>query len=355
MPSSPEPGGRPATSSRLPQPRASVIGAVLEGWRRVLRAPLLTLGVLLLTLLTAAPLAYVMRDAIETQLGASLESERALQGWDREWVSDFTNQAQGLAKTFTHEILGFGGTLAAMSRLIDATALPPSLLGVVAVYVAIWIFLSGGILDRVARGRAVRTSAFFAACGVYFFRFLRVGVLIGSGYWALFYWLHPFLFTTLYNRWTTDLAVEAPGIAIRAALYAVFLVALMIVSLIADFAKVRMVVEDRRSAISAIGASTRFIRRRAGRVIGLYGLNALVFLVLARLWMQTAPSATASDWLALLGGQLFVLARIWAKLAFMASEVAFFQGELAHANFTAAPEPGWPDSPAVEAIANLRT
>jgi hypothetical protein len=38
----------------------------------------------------------------------------------------------------------------------------------------------------------------------------------------------------------------------------------------------------------------------------------------------------------------------------MASEVVFFQGELGHARFTAAPEPIWPDSPAVEAIRNLR-
>jgi hypothetical protein len=277
-----------------------------------------------------------------------------LEGWNREWVSDFSNQAQGPAKTFTHEILGFGGTLAIVSRFVDATALPPALLGAVIVYGTAWVFLSGGIIDRVARARPVRTSAFFAACGVYFFRFLRLGVVIGGCYWALFHWLHPFLFKTLYDRWTADVAAEAKGIAIRAALYAVFLLALMIVSLIADFAKVRMVVEDRRSAISALGASTRFVRRRALRLTGLYALNAIVFLVLARLWMQTAPSASAPDWLALLAGQLFVLARIWAKLAFMASEVAFFQGELAHATYTAAPEPIWPDSPAVEGIRNLR-
>ena len=36
------------------------------------------------------------------------------------------------------------------------------------------------------------------------------------------------------------------------------------------------------------------------------------------------------------------LARVWARLAFMASEVVFFQGELAHADYTAAPEPSGP-------------
>ena len=37
----------------------------------------------------------------------------------------------------------------------------------------------------------------------------------------------------------------------------------------------------------------------------------------------------------------------------MAAEVVFFQGELAHATYTAAPLPTWPDSPAAEALENL--
>jgi hypothetical protein len=66
-----------------------------------------------------------------------------------------------------------------------------------------------------------------------------------------------------------------------------------------------------------------------------------------------APTASSPDWSALLAAQAWLLARIWARLAFMASEVVFFQGELAHAQYTARPEPIWPDSPAVEAIHNL--
>jgi len=35
------------------------------------------------------------------------------------------------------------------------------------------------------------------------------------------------------------------------------------------------------------------------------------------------------------------------------TDAPFFQGELAHAQYTATPEPVWPDSPAAEAIDNL--
>jgi hypothetical protein len=332
------------------RPRARVIGALVEGWRRVLRAPSVTAGVWLLTLGVAAPLAMVVRDQIETHLGSSLEAERMLSAWSGRWEGEFSATAQGAGQTFTHEILGFGGTLATWSRFADAAPIPRALVGAVCLYLLFWMFLSGGILDRLARGRRVRISAFFGACGVYFFRFARLGIIVGGVYWALFRWLHPLLFGAVYDRLTQDIATEHQAIVYRTALYAVFFACLIAVSTIADFAKVRAVVEDRHSAVAALGAAIRFVRRRPLRVLGLYLLNVLVFLVIARLWLQLAPAASTATWAALLAAQVFLLARVWAKLAFIASEVVFFQGELAHATYTAAPEPGWPDSPAVEAI-----
>jgi len=136
-------------------------------------------------------------------------------------------------------------------------------------------------------------------------------------------------------------------------MYVGFFVALALVNLVADFAKVRAVVEDRRSMLSALLASARFIRRRFFRTTGLYLLNVLALAVILRLWLQAAPPAGAAPWLALLITEVYLLLRVWAKLAFMASEVVFFQGELAHAQYTATPEPLWPESPAEEAIDNL--
>jgi hypothetical protein len=126
------------------------------------------------------------------------------------------------------------------------------------------------------------------------------------------------------------------------------------VNLVSDFAKVRAVVEDRRSMLSALTSSLRFIRRRFFRTFGLYLLNIVAAVVIARLWYSSAPSAATAPWLALLVTQAYLLLRIWAKLAFMASETVFFQGELAHAQYAAAPQPIWPESPAAEAIRNLK-
>ena len=320
----------------------------------MINAPALTIGILLATFLCALPMALVMKDSIERHLADSIEADMALSGWNTTWAAEFSAQSSGLAGTFTHEILGFGGTMAMVSDLFDNVELTREMQIAVAVYIGLWIFLSGGVLDRLSRGRPVRVAAFFSACGVFFLRFLRLAVVIGTAYCVLFRWVHPFLFGTIYDRFTRDMTEERDAIVLRGVLYLIFALALMVVSLVADFAKVRAVVEDRHSMLGALGASLRFIRRRSFRVAGLYLLNVIALLVILRLWLQVAPSAATAPWLALLIGQMYLLMRVWAKLAFMASETVYFQGELAHAGYTAAPDPVWPDSPAAEAIGTLR-
>jgi hypothetical protein len=302
----------------------------------------------------ALPLSLALRGMLTEHLGSSVVAERAAWGWESGWAAEFAAQAQGLGRTFTHEILGFGGTVSIFSGLADGVPLPPTVMAAAAASVLLWVFLSGGILDRFARGRPVRTAAFFAACGVYFFRFLRLGVVIGAAYWAIFAWLHPFLFQTLWHRGTRDLTSERDALMLRIALYLALAAALALVNLIADYAKVRAVVEDRRSMLGALGASMRFLRRRPFRACTLYLLSALAALVVVRLWFTFAPAAWESVATAFLLTQLYLLLRVWAKLAWMAGEVVFFQGELAHATYTAAPLPLWPDSPAAEALENLR-
>ena len=52
--------------------------------------------------------------------------------------------------------------------------------------------------------------------------------------------------------------------------------------------------------------------------------------------------------------EAYLLARLWVKLVFCASEVSLFQSLLAHAGVVATAAPAWPDSPTVEAIVGDR-
>jgi hypothetical protein len=332
----------------------SAVGAWLDGWGRVLGAPAIVAGVFLLTLASALPLALVLRQSLQAHLGRSEMAIAAAEHVDYDWWQEFSAQATGVGATFTPAIIGFAATLDNVGSVLDGQAEPLAISLVLACYLAGWAFVTGGILDRYARQRRTRTHGFFAASGVYFVRFLRLAVLAGAFYWWLFDAVHPWLFDEVYPRLTRDFAVEREVFLVRLAMYAVFGLLLLFGNLVFDYAKIRAVAEDRRSMLGAIAAALRFITAHPGRAIGLYAANSAIFVVLLALWAAAAPGAGgdgASIWLGLLAGQTYVTARLLLKLHGLASQTALFQASLAHARYTAAPEPVWPDSPLAETIA----
>ena len=330
-----------------------IFRAFRDGIRRVSLAPAVLAGVLIATLLAALPLGLVLRASLRTHLGDSVEAEAAASGVNWDWWQEFSAQATGLGTTFSPSVIGFGVALDNLSSILDNRPTAGVLVGVATAYLFLWIFLVGGILDRYARQRPTRVAGFFSACGVYFFRFLRLGVVAWLAYAALFGFVHGWLLNDFYGWATNDFTVERNAFLVRAALYLLFGTLLIACNLILDYAKIRAVVEDRRSMTGALLAGWRFVTRRPLKVCGLYALNGLLFLLVLAAYAAAAPGAGGtggSMWLGFLIGQLYILARLWTKLLFYASQTALFQGELAHAEYTAAPQPVWPESPAAEAI-----
>lgn len=326
--------------------------ALREGFRRTMRAPWLWLGLYAVLLGLALPLALVLRGMIAAHLGASLAAERAASGVNLDWWHEFLAQASGIGATFTPSIVGFGGTLRNLSDFADRAALPPILVAIIAVHLALQTFLSGGVLDRLARDRPLRAAAFFAACGGYGFRLLRLNALglllalLGLGA------LHQLLFGTIDPWVTREMATERGAFAVRAALYLAWAAPVVLLTIWFDYTRVRIVVEDRRSVLVALIASWRFMRRRPIRLLGLYLLNALIFLLLLAIYAFGGPGGGSGWPIGLTVGltQGYVVVRLVLRLVSSASQVAFFQGELAHAAWVAAPTPEWPESPAAEAV-----
>ena len=329
--------------------------AFWRGWSRVLLAPETILGVWLATALAALPAGILMHDAIGTQLGSSLTASKVAAGFDYGWWQEFEAQARGVAKTLSPIVVGAAAPVSNWSSLMDGRGIPGSLLATVAFALAVWLFLSGGLIDRFARGRRIGTRAFFGACGLFFFRFLRLGLLIGAAYYVLIGWFHTLLFDVLFPWITHETTSERAAFAWRVALYLIWLLPLLAVNIVADYAKVRAVGEDRRSMLGALAAGARFVARHPVPAIGLYLTNTLVLAVCFSLYLLAAPGARGGDWRlleVLLIGQAWILARVTTKLAFMSTSAALFQGLLAHTEYTAAPVPVWPESPAAEAIEN---
>lgn len=218
------------------------------------------------------------------------------------------------------------GTLAVIwllsLSLPDAPFDPSAGLRAMLASVVIWSFAWGGILDRYARNRPTRGRGFFAACGAHFPALLRLGLVVLL--------LDAAVATTIGGDTT-----------------AIFGVA---VGMVATFARIRIVVEDRRSALGATLGALRFFRRNPAAIglVVVFGLLQVVALLV--ITFTTDPDATVGWRPALAQGSIAV--PVILILVEHAAGISLFQSRLAHASYTAAPPITWPDSPAAEAITN---
>lgn len=195
----------------------------------------------------------------------------------------------------------------------------------------LWAFLSGGILDRYARRRPTRARGFFAACGAHLGAMFRLGLSV-------------LLVVAAFHL------VIGPGFPNGALHQAAFIIALAL-TLIVTLAQVRVAVEDRRSAIGALLGASRFAARHPASV-ALFALFVFGFIGVM-LIAEQAVSSDLTGTVERIAATAFIAVECGLVLAWYAVATSLFQSRLAHAGYTAAPPPVWPDSPAAEAIANL--
>src|SRR5262249_15654084 len=99
---------------------------------------------------------------IASHLGSSLAADTAAAGVNYGWWREFQAEATGLGTTFVLSIAGFGAVLNNINGLLDLTRPAPTIIGVTAAWMVLWSFLTGGIIDRLARARRTRSQGFFA-------------------------------------------------------------------------------------------------------------------------------------------------------------------------------------------------
>jgi hypothetical protein len=328
--------------------------AFRDGAARVAHAPAMVLGVWLLNLLVALPLTVMLRDAIAEQLGPSLRAEDVSRGFDVDWWNEFQARAGDVGKAFGPEVIGFAAPLKNFSDLADGRMPTSPVLIAVATWLVLWTFLTGGIIDRYARNRPTRAHGFFSACGDWFGRMVRLGLIAGILYYLLFTYVHPLLFDRFYGWITHDTAVERTAFLYRVALYVVFGLMVVAVHIWVDVARVRAVVEDRRSMLYAAISGWRFLRQHLWQVLGLYALIAASLVLLLAVYALVAPGPLVQGgwvWMALFVSQLYLIGRLWLKLQVAASLVALYQADFGRAlHESTAAAPVWPESPPADAI-----
>lgn len=215
--------------------------------------------------------------------------------------------------------------------------LSPAQMSTLVAFLVLWVFLSGGIIDRLGRDARSSATRFFAACGACFLPLLRLALVTLVSYWAVLTYVAPAL---------ADLA-DGAGETTHLVLYGVLATTLFALSLILDYARVRLVIEDRRSAAGAIAASLRLLRAHFARMLGVqaaFWLLLVVWIAARGAVSQGAlalPPDGAAGSLAL--ALLFAGGELLAKLSLTGAQVSLYQQALASAGWVARQEPSWPD------------
>jgi hypothetical protein len=269
-------------------------------------------------------------------------------GFDYDWWSRWSEDQEGFARSFRPDILGTGFAFRNLDLLLrgfvpaglvpgrdggnsgreDARsgpfALDPVILGLAALYLITQTFLTGGLLGvfRAPLGGWTFRSLVHGS-GFYLGRLLRVS-LFALGLVGI-----VFIVNAPFARWVDGLAREAvserTAMTLTFGRHALLLLALAVVHMVASFARVIVVREERKSAVLALVSSLGFCGRNLLAIVGQYALVVVLALLLLAVWSSLDGRQVVLGWrsqlVALVLFQGFVLARIALRLGLLASQL----------------------------------
>ncbi len=284
----------------------SITRAFSSGLRRATAEPRMVLVLYIVNLLIALPVAMAFRSVLQAGFGSSMAPSTLMGSLDFTTWQDF--------------ITAHGDELSAVFRQI---------FWVMIVFMLINTFLAGGILTVLKDSRGKYTaSSFFGGCGAYLGRFLRLLVLFVIVL-LLVALLSGGIVGFVGQALTENATSELTYIWVQVAMSIVFMVPMMIVLMIADYAKVSVVLNDERSMLKSAWKSTTFVFRHFFKTIGLELLMLLVPILLfaAYLLIDLSIGMTSDLTIVLLMvfQQLFMASRAWTKVLFFEGELSMYE------------------------------
>ena len=200
------------------------------------------------------------------------------------------------------------------------------LLGMGLLYLFTTIFLNGGILGIfTGNGEKFSAKQFFENAGHYFGRFFRLFLF------SLVFLILAFLIYSGLKNLVKAIAGDSEilkGI-LNIILFVKLLIMVFLVNMTFDYAKIKTVIEDRKSMFRTGLQAWRFVFRYLGKTLGLYYIiiaEGILALLLYTLVYKSISSLTGGSILILfVWQQIYVAFRIWIRLQFYASQTLLYQ------------------------------
>ncbi len=303
-----------------------------KGFTRVVRAWRMVLLLLAVNLVFSLVLAVPVYRSLKGSFGNSLVGDRMAEGFDYLWWEEYRDQARGLEKTFTPSIIGKGAVLNNLEGLARFQVFdsPPELTAFLALYILLHTFLAGGILTVFKQGGPRFTMGeFFSGAGAHFVRFAGLAffswgifLLVGSG-------LRGALAAVL-EKVEAEAYSELTPFILGLIFDAAVLFLLLFIQMVFDYARIKVVVEERRNVAAAAAGAARFVFRNLGPALALFFLllSAQILVTLLHILLQgSIPQATSAGVLAgFLLQQFFIFALIGIRCWLYAGQLELFRG-----------------------------
>lgn len=299
----------------------------------------------------ALVLALPLLGQLNAYIRETLREDELLREFNRNWANWYQTwqidmQASEITRYVDYSILGYAPFLNHTEAVLGGTVVkavgnffyalivqfslttPDLLVGLTVLYVLISTFLAGAFIGTYAKEYRLSFTEFLMEGAKHFGRLFRLSLLSLIIYYLLFLWL----FDWAGNRipvWTANSPSEMIPFIFYLVKNVLVLFLLSVVTLCFDYAKIRIVVEDRISALIALVAGSRFALKNFRGTYTLYLVLTLVGLVLivvyAFLQTQLAQETYVSILLAFALGQLYLMTRMWLKASFYASQTSLYQ------------------------------
>lgn len=327
-----------------------IVSALRQGITNVHQTKRMIVFAWLVNLLLSLTVALPMLSQIDAYVKGTVHEERLLEEIDPNWFQTFLRDQENnpLVRFFDYSMFGaapflhhyettVGGVMVKnvarfLIDLIFSFSVSTQYLNILTILALVSVlfstYLAGAFIGTYAKSYRVTFSEFLMEGGKYFGKFFRLSLLSLILYYLLFVLLFD-RWTGAIPRWTAGEPSEMTPFLHYLVKNTVVLLVLGFITLCFDYAKVRMVVDDRISALFAAGAGIKFVFQHFRRTMGLSILLSLVGLVFIFLFTllegQIPQTGYWTILLVFLLQQLYMLTRFWLRATFYASQTDLYQ------------------------------
>lgn len=312
----------------------TIFQALSTGLRQATSSGRMILLLYAINVLFALVVALAFRSTVLASVGTTMAIDALVRDFDYTVFSDFWHH--------------FGNRINPLLTHVAWLAL---------LYMLFSVFLGGGILATLReRDKPFSLGEFFRNCGNYFARFFRI-FLFFAVIAALLSVVWGGILFMLFGALTQDATTERAYVLWGLTLFAIFCLPILILVLIADYARVETVLNDRSRMRKAFWDATKFVFRNVRRTVGLQlVILVIIGLIIAAYWLIEAQIGMTSGITILvmfIAQQATVGARVWARVVTFAGELELYSG-VSKPESVPAPEPEIPLPVATEPIASSK-